>query len=284
MTKKGLGKGLGALIPMIEEKDEKNIQEIDIDEIKPNERQPRKAFDEEKIKELASSIKEHGIIQPVILRKIKSGYELVAGERRWRAARLAGVKKIPAVVKDLTDAEVMQIALIENLQREDLTPLEEAMAYKRLMEEFGMTQEELASRIGKSRSQIANMVRLLSLEEEIQVMINQGKITAGHARALLAVEDSKERIKIAKKIAEEKISVRETEELAKTISLKSGKRTKKEQEEINPALIHVTEQLQRALGTKVRIKGSERRGRIEIDFYSEDELERILEVITGCQN
>lgn len=284
MTKKGLGKGLGALIPMIEEEiDKKNIQEIDIDEIKPNENQPRKAFDEEKIKELASSIKEHGVLQPVILRKTKNGYELVAGERRWRAAKLAGVRKIPAVVKNLTDVEVMQISLIENLQREDLTPLEEAMAYKRLMEEFGMTQEELASRIGKSRSQIANMVRLLNLEREIQEMISQGKITAGHARALLSVEDPKERMKIAKKIAVENISVRETEELAKTLSIKSGKRAKKNQEEeINPALIHVTEQLQRALGTKVRIKGSERRGKIEIDFYSEDELERILEVIVGC--
>ncbi|MFO7151996.1 MAG: ParB/RepB/Spo0J family partition protein [Bacillota bacterium] len=266
---------------MLEEKDEKNVQEIEIDKIRPNDRQPRKNFDEEKIKELASSIKEHGVLQPVILRKISGGYELVAGERRWRAAKLAGIKKIPAVVKDLTDAEVMQIALIENLQREDLTPLEEALAYKKLMEEFGMTQEELATRIGKSRSQIANTVRLLNLEEEIQEMINQGKITAGHARALLSVPDAKERIKLAKRIAEENYSVRETEEMTKVLSVKAGRGAGKKKEEINPALIHVTEQLQKALGTKVKIKGSEKRGKIEIDFYSEDELERIIEIIAG---
>ncbi|ADL08984.1 ParB/RepB/Spo0J family partition protein [Thermosediminibacter oceani] len=283
MTKKGLGRGLGALIPMMDEKtDEKNIQEISISEIRPNEHQPRKAFDDEKLSELAASIKEHGVLQPVILRKVKNGYEIVAGERRWRAARIAGIDKIPAVVKELTDAEVMQIALIENLQREDLNPLEEAAAYKRLMEEFGMTQEELAARIGKSRSQIANTVRLLNLEPEIQQMIKQGRLTAGHARALLAVDDPRERMKIARRITEENISVRETEEIAKTVALKAGKKREKGRgEEINPALLHVTEQLQKVLGTKVRVKGSERKGRIEIEFYSEDELERILEIIIG---
>ncbi|TYP57412.1 ParB/RepB/Spo0J family partition protein [Thermosediminibacter litoriperuensis] len=283
MSKKGLGKGLGALIPMLEEKTgEKNIQEINLNEIRPNEHQPRKAFDDEKLSELAASIREHGILQPVILRKVKNGYEIVAGERRWRAAKMAGIDKIPAVVKELTDAEVMQIALIENLQREDLNPLEEAAAYKRLMEEFGMTQEELAMRIGKSRSQIANIVRLLNLEPEIQRMINEGRLTAGHARALLAIEDPRERIKIARRITEENISVRETEEIAKTVSLKTGKKVQKGRgEEINPALLHVGEQLQKILGTKVRVKGSERRGKIEIEFYSEDELERILEIIMG---
>lgn len=282
MSKKGLGKGLGALIPIIDEKDEKDIQEIDIDEIKPNERQPRKAFDEEKIKELAFSIKEHGVLQPVILRKTKTGYELVAGERRWRAAKIAGIEKIPAIIKNLTDAEVMQIALIENLQREDLNPVEEAMAYKTLMEEFGMTQEELAGRIGKSRSHIANTVRLLNLEDEIKEMINQGKITAGHARALLSIDESRERIKIARKIAEENFSVRETEDLIKTYSSKAKeKRNNSKNQEINPAINHIEEQLKKALGTKVKIKGDERRGKIEIDFYSEDELERILEIILG---
>lgn len=282
MSKKGLGKGLGALIPIIDEKDEKDIQEIDIDEIKPNERQPRKAFDEEKIKELAFSIKEHGVLQPVILRKTKTGYELVAGERRWRAAKIAGIEKIPAIIKKITDAEVMQIALIENLQREDLNPVEEAMAYKTLMEEFGMTQEELAGRIGKSRSHIANTVRLLNLEDEIKEMINQGKITAGHARALLSIDESRERIKIAKKIAEENFSVRETEDLIKTYSSKAKeKRNNSKNQEINPAINHIEEQLKKALGTKVKIKGDERRGKIEIDFYSEDELERILEIIVG---
>lgn len=277
MNKRGLGKGLSALIPM-EDKDQENIQDIKVEEIKANKNQPRKKFDEEKIQELANSIKEHGVLQPIIVRRKAGGYELVAGERRWRAAKKAGIEKIQAIVKDLSDADVMEIALIENLQREDLNPLEEAEAYKKLIEEFGMTQEELSKRVGKSRSQIANTVRLLNLDEEIKKLISDEKLTAGHARALLAIEDKKERLKLAKKISENNMSVRETEE---TVKIKTREKKKNKRGEINPVFIEITEKLQKSLGTRVKVKGTERRGRIEIEFYSEDELERILETISG---
>jgi ParB family chromosome partitioning protein len=275
LNKRGLGKGLSALIPM-DDKEQENVQDIKISEIKANKNQPRKKFDEEKIRELSDSIKEHGVLQPIIVRKKDGGYELVAGERRWRAAQKAGIEKIPAIIKDLSDADVMEIALIENLQREDLNPLEEAEAYKKLIDEFGMTQEELSKRVGKSRSQIANTVRLLNLDEEIKKLISEEKLTAGHARALLAIEDKKERLKIAKKISESNMSVRETEE---TVKIKTQEKKKNKNQEINPVFIDITEKLQRALGTRVKVKGTEKRGKIEIEYYSEDELERILETI-----
>lgn len=276
MNKRGLGKGLSALIPM-DEKDKESIQEVQVKDIHANQNQPRKNFDEQKLNELADSIKEHGILQPVILRKKAGTYELVAGERRWRAAQKAGIEKIPAIIKDLSDSDVMEIALIENLQREDLNPLEEAAAYKKLIEEFGMTQEELSKRVGKSRSQIANTVRLLNLDDEIKELISEGKMTAGHARALLAIEDKKERLRLARKISEDNMSVRQIEE---TVKIKTQeKRKSKKNEDVNPAFVEISERLQRSLGTKVKIKGSEKRGKIEIEFYSEDELERILETI-----
>ncbi|WP_422446265.1 ParB/RepB/Spo0J family partition protein [Thermoanaerobacterium sp. DL9XJH110] len=282
MSKRGLGKGLGALIPM-DEKGQENVTEIPLKEIFANQNQPRKNFDEDKLKELAESMKEHGVLQPVILRKKTKGYELVAGERRWRAAKMAGLEKIPAIVKELSDADVMEIALIENLQREDLNPLEEAMAYKQLMDEFGMTQEELSKRVGKSRSQIANTVRLLNLEKEIKDLIADEKLTAGHARALLAVEDKNERIKLAKKISEENLSVRQIEEIVKVKSSKKNADKNRRNQDINPAFLDISEKLQGILGTRVKIKGSEKRGKIEIEFYSEDELERILETIMQRQ-
>jgi ParB family chromosome partitioning protein len=282
LSKRGLGKGLGALIPM-DEKGEENVTEIPLKEIFANQNQPRKNFDEDKLKELAESMKEHGVLQPVILRKKTKGYELVAGERRWRAAKMAGLEKIPAIVKELSDADVMEIALIENLQREDLNPLEEAMAYKQLMDEFGMTQEELSKRVGKSRSQIANTVRLLNLEKEIKDLIADEKLTAGHARALLAIEDKNERIKLAKKISEENLSVRQIEEIVKVKSSKKNADKNKRNQDINPAFLDISEKLQGILGTRVKIKGSEKRGKIEIEFYSEDELERILETIMQRQ-
>ncbi|HHW01362.1 MAG TPA: ParB/RepB/Spo0J family partition protein [Thermoanaerobacterales bacterium] len=276
MNKRGLGKGLSALIPM-DEKDKESIQEVQVKDIHANQNQPRKNFDEQKLNELADSIKEHGILQPVILRKKAGTYELVAGERRWRAAQKAGIEKIPAIIKDLSDSDVMEIALIENLQREDLNPLEEAAAYKKLIEEFGMTQEELSKRVGKSRSQIANTVRLLNLDDEIKELISEEKLTAGHARALLAIEDKKERLRLARKISEDNMSVRQIEE---TVKIKTQeKRKSKKNEDVNPAFVEISERLQRSLGTKVKIKGSEKRGKIEIEFYSEDELERILETI-----
>lgn len=278
MNKRGLGKGLEALIPVIE-KNEENIQEIDIKKIVANDKQPRKDFDESKLDELADSMKQHGVLQPVILRKKGNTYELVAGERRWRAAAKAGIKKIPAIIKELSDADVMEIALIENLQREDLNPMEEALAYKSLMNDFGLTQEELSKRVGKSRSQIANTVRLLNLNKEIQDLVSQDKLTAGHARALLAIQDNNVRLKLAKKISEEALSVRQTEQLVKKTVSEGSKNKHKKPKEINPVIVDITERLQRTLGTRVKIKGNEKRGKIEIEFYSGDELERILETI-----
>jgi ParB family chromosome partitioning protein len=278
LNKRGLGRGLEALIPM-EQKGEEIVQEIEIKKIVANDKQPRKDFDEKKLSELADSMKQHGILQPIILRKKGSTYELVAGERRWRAAAKAGIEKIPAIVKELSNADVMEIALIENLQREDLNPMEEAAAYKTLMNEFGLTQEELSKRVGKSRSLIANTVRLLNLDKEIQDLVFQDKLTAGHARALLSIQEKKERLKLAKKISEESLSVRQTEQIVKKISDEKKKNKIKKPKEINPVMLDITEKLQRSLGTRVRIKGNEKRGKIEIEFYSGDELERILETI-----
>ena len=278
MSKRGLGRGLEALIPIVE-KDEENVQEIDIKKIVVNEKQPRRGFDESKLEELADSMKQHGVLQPVILRKKGNKYELVAGERRWRAAAKAGIEKIPAIVRELNDSDVMEIALIENLQREDLNPIEEAMAYKSLMDDFGLTQEELSKRVGKSRSQIANTVRLLNLDKEIQDLVYENKLTAGHARALLSIQDSKERLKLANMISKEALSVRQTEQLVKKLVDERSKAKKHKPKEINPVIIDVTERLQRTLGTRVKIKGNEKRGKIEIEFYSSEELERILEII-----
>lgn len=278
MSKRGLGRGLEALIPIVE-KDEENAQEIDIKKIVANEKQPRRGFDESKLEELADSMKQHGVLQPVILRKKGNKYELVAGERRWRAAAKAGIEKIPAIVRELNDSDVMEIALIENLQREDLNPIEEAMAYKSLMDDFGLTQEELSKRVGKSRSQIANTVRLLNLDKEIQDLVYENKLTAGHARALLSIQDSKERLKLANMISKEALSVRQTEQLVKKLVDERSKAKKHKPKEINPVIIDVTERLQRTLGTRVKIKGNEKRGKIEIEFYSSEELERILEII-----
>lgn len=278
MSKRGLGRGLEALIPIVE-KDEENVQEIDIKKIVANEKQPRRGFDESKLEELADSMKQHGVLQPVILRKKGNKYELVAGERRWRAAAKADIEKIPAIVRELNDSDVMEIALIENLQREDLNPIEEAMAYKSLMDDFGLTQEELSKRVGKSRSQIANTVRLLNLDKEIQDLVYENKLTAGHARALLSIQDSKERLKLANMISKEALSVRQTEQLVKKLVDERSKAKKHKPKEINPVIIDVTERLQRTLGTRVKIKGNEKRGKIEIEFYSSEELERILEII-----
>jgi ParB family chromosome partitioning protein len=278
LSKRGLGRGLEALIPM-EQKSEEIVREIEIRKIIANDKQPRKEFDEQKLDELADSMKQHGVLQPIILRKKGSTYELVAGERRWRAAAKAGIEKIPAIVKELSNADVMEIALIENLQREDLNPMEEAAAYKTLMNDFGLTQEELSKRVAKSRSLIANTVRLLNLDKEIQDLVSQDRLTAGHARALLSIQGSKERLELAKKISEEALSVRQTEQLVKKLSEERKRNKIKKPKEINPVMLDITEKLQRTLGTRVRIKGSEKRGKIEIEFYSGDELERILEAI-----
>ncbi|KYO67237.1 ParB/RepB/Spo0J family partition protein [Thermovenabulum gondwanense] len=280
MPKKALGKGLGALIPLDEGKEE-NLIEIDVDKIYSRENQPRKNFDEEKLIELAESIKTHGIIQPIILKKTERGYEIVAGERRWRAAKIAGLKKIPAVVKELTREEIMEVALIENIQREDLNPIEEAEAYRTLIEQCGLTQEELAKKLGKSRPFIANTLRLLNLDDEIKSMMIKGEISSGHARALLALEDSEERMSLAKKILKEGLSVRETEEFIKKARENRTKENfNKDRGKEGNRFNDVEEILRSALGTKVKIKGSGDRGKIEIEFYSKEDLERIIELIT----
>lgn len=276
-----LGKGLGALIPDIEKEDRKNFFSCGIEEITPSRYQPRKGFDEAKLTELANSIKEKGIIEPLIVRKTDGGYELIVGERRWRAAQRAGIKEVPVIVRDVTTAEAMELALIENLQREDLNPLEEAEAYKRLMEEFHYTQEELAKRIGKDRATVANAVRLLKLPQEIKDYLADESISSGHARTLLGLNSPEEQKMACAKIIKRSFSVRETERLVRRLNAQRPKRDM----DVKPAseeelhLGFLEETLKKFLGTQVRIPKKGRKGKIEIEFYSEEDLERIIEII-----
>jgi len=275
--KRGLGKGLSALIPTDEEIFPNSVIEIKITDIEPNEMQPRRAFNDEALMELSESIKEHGVVQPIIVRRNGSTYQIVAGERRWRASRLAGKTTIPAIVKDCDNLQVMEIALIENLQREDLNPIEEAMAYKSLVEEYKMTQEEISKKIGKSRPAIANSLRLLQLPVEIRDMIASGSITQGHARALLAIEDGKKQLEIAEKIVNQKLNVRQIEKLAK--ETKQKKKQEKIPDKYQIEIRQLEERLKTALGTKVRIKHRNKRGKIEIEYFSNEELDRIIELL-----
>lgn len=280
MQKQALGKGLGALIPDLSALDDKGkkalgINEIELEKIVPNEYQPRKHFDDEKLRELASSIKEQGVIQPVIVHKMSSGYQLIAGERRWRAARLAGLKTIPALVKEATRRELLEMALIENIQREDLNPLEAAEAYKRLQDEFKLTQDDLAKRVGKERSTVTNFLRILGLPKEIKNEIAAGSISMGHAKALLSLERVRDQIRAAALIVKKGISVREAEALA--TRLKSPPKEKKARQ--GNELKAVAEKLMKSLGTKVSISSKAKGGRIVIEYYSADELDRILEKI-----
>jgi len=278
-----LGKGLGALIPDIEKEDRKNFFSCGIEEIIPSRYQPRKGFDDGRLTELANSIKEKGIIEPLIVRKRDKGYELIVGERRWRAAQRAGIKEVPVIVRDVTTAEAMELALIENLQREDLNPLEEAEAYKRLMEEFHYTQEELAKRIGKDRATVANAVRLLKLPQEIKAYLADESISSGHARTLLGLDNPAEQKMACAKVIKGSLSVRETERLVKRLNAQRSKRDvdvmPPREEELN--LEFLEETLRKFLGTKVRIPKRGRKGKIEIEFYSEEDLERIVEIIMG---
>jgi ParB family chromosome partitioning protein len=278
-----LGKGLGALLPDIEKEDRKNFFLCGIEEIVPSRYQPRRGFDEGKLAELAASIKEKGIIEPLIVRKVERGYELIVGERRWRAAQRAGVKEVPVILRDVTAGEALELALIENLQREDLNPLEEAEAYKRLMEEFQYTQEELAKRIGKDRTTVANTVRLLKLPQEIKAYLADETISSGHARAFLGLNSPEEQKMACAKVIKRGLSVRETERLIKRLHVQSSKRDTAlkpaDQEELH--LEYLEETLRKLLGTKVRIPKRGRRGKIEIEFYSEEDLERIVEIIMG---
>ena len=278
MNKKfALGKGLGALIPDdINEGNEGKLM-ISLNKIKSNIDQPRKSFDNEKIAELAESIKNHGIIQPLILKENGGGYIIVAGERRWRAAKMVGLKEVPAIVMDLTEKQVLEISLIENIQRQDLNPIEEALAYKKLLSDFNLTQEELSKRIGKSRTAITNTIRLINLDSRVQQYVIDGIISEGHGRALLSLEDGELQYIYSQKVIDEKLSVRELEKLIRNASLKSEK--SENNEELNNYYKDVRDRLQNYFGTKVNLSSKKNRGKIEIEYYSEEDLERILDII-----
>ncbi len=249
---------------------------LSIHDIKPNSEQPRKVFDEEKIAELAASIKANGIIQPIIVRSSKDKYEIVAGERRWRAAIKAELAKVPCIIKELTEEQNMLFAIIENMQREDLNPIEEAEGINRMMFTFGLTQEEVSKSVGKSRPYIGNSLRLLKLPTYIKDAMSEGKITVGHGRCLINVTDELKRKMIAEKIINEGISVREAEKLASEVGKKKSKPVKKAK---NADLIRVEEELKNSLGTKVNIVGGAKKGKIEIEFFSKDELERLIDIL-----
>jgi ParB family chromosome partitioning protein len=282
MNKKGgLGKGLGALINqnmLEEEKSEANT--IPINLIKPNADQPRKNFDDEKINSLSESIKEHGIIQPLVLMKNGDNYIIVAGERRWRAAKNVGLKEVPAVIMELTDKELLEISLIENLQREDLNPIEEALAYKKLLEEFKLTQEQLGRKVGKSRTVITNCIRLLNLDERVQVHLIDGVISEGHARTILGMDDKNMQYELAQKVIDESLSVRETEQLIKKLQTKVENEPKEIEDDKNQGYINdIRDRLEVMFATKVNLKNKNSKGKIEIEYYSNDDLQRILEIL-----
>lgn len=275
MKKNGLGKGLGALIRENEQEINSSVSELKITELEANQNQPRRFFDDQALQELSGSIKEHGVVQPIIVRKLDDSYQIVAGERRWRAARLAGLKTVPVIVKDYSNVQVMEIALIENLQRQDLNSIEEALAYKSLIEEHDLTQEEISEKIGKSRSAIANTLRLLNLQEEIKNMVVQGKISAGHARALLTVEDKNKQLEIANRIIDQQLNVRDIEKL---VMQKDNKDERKENRK-DLEIVELEERLKKIFATKVNIIHKKNKGKIEIQYYSNEELERILELL-----
>ena len=301
VKRNGLGKGLDSLIPNKNEKKPKTSAKIDdrekkeeevlksgeimvkINQVEPNRDQPRKDFDEDALVELADSIKQFGILQPLIVQKKKDYYEIIAGERRWRAAKIAGVKEVPVIVKEFTDQEIVEISLIENIQRENLNPIEEAMAYKRLLEEFNLKQDEIAERVSKSRTAVTNSMRLLKLSPRVQQMIVDDMISTGHARALLAIDDEEQQYILANKIFDEKLSVRETEKLVKALK-NPKKEIKKPKSEHTFVYDNIEEQMKNIIGTKVSVNPKANgKGRIEIEYYSEEELERIYDLIMSIR-
>lgn len=275
---RGLGKGLNALITsnLIEEGEQ--VKEVSISDIRPNPYQPRKEFEPATIEELAQSITEHGIVQPLIVRKSIKGFDLVAGERRLRAAKSIGLKSVPVIVKSYTDQQLMEIALIENLQRENLNPLEEAEAYGKLIAHHEYTQEQLAKKVGKSRPHVANMLRLLQLPEKIRHMLATSALTMGHARALLTVEKEQVQLQLAKDVVDKGLNVRQLEEMVKQLTV-SRETKKKKTAKNEPVWIAMEEKLRSRLGTSVKIKRGTKRGKIEIDFYSPEDLQRILDIL-----
>jgi len=275
LKKYNLGRGLDALIPKGDNLEGYIVASIN--ELKPNMFQPRKDFDDETISELASSIKEKGILQPLVVRTISGGYEIIAGERRWRAAQRAGITRVPVIIKEATDREVLELALIENLQREDLNPIEEAVAYQQLIDEFELTHEDVSRQIGKDRSTITNQLRLLKLPEEAKKALIAGDITAGHARAILSIESSAEAREALKAILKQKLSVRKTEQLIQNISKRKKKDAKPRSDDIY--IRQITDELKKSLSTQVRIVDKQGKGKIEIDYYSNEELERLTSIL-----
>jgi ParB family transcriptional regulator, chromosome partitioning protein len=276
---KGLGKGLNAFFANIEAEKEETVQEVNIKELRPNPYQPRKVFQKEAIEELKQSILEHGILQPIIVRKSIKGYEIVVGERRYRAAKEAKLEKVPVVVRDLNEQQMMELAVLENLQREDLTPIEEAAAYQMLMKKLNLTQEELAKRLGKSRPHIANHVRLLSLPPKIQELISEGKISMGHGRALLGLRKKENMAAVVDKTIKENLNVRQLEHLIQQLNENVSRETKKKKVEKDLFLQERESFLRERFGTTVHIKKTKNKGKIEIEFFSQEDLERILELL-----
>lgn len=273
----GRGKKVSPRQDTADENIENGIFYIDINDIKPNSNQPRKVFDEDKLDDLAASIKEHGLIQPVVLRNIKNGYEIVAGERRWRAARKVGIKQIPCIIKELTDEENMLLAIIENMQREDLNPIEEAEGINQMIETYGLTQEQVSKSVGKSRPYITNCLRLLKLPESVRNYVADGSLSAGHARAIVSAGNEEKQIMLAEKTVKEGLSVRQIEKLAQ--EKKTEKRGKARTKQKNADVKRVEEDLKELLGTKVTLSQKGRKGKIEIEYYSKEELERLIELL-----
>lgn len=279
MNKKALGKGLNALFAEDLTDHKQEIKEIEIYNIQPDKNQPRKTFEKDALEELAQSIKRNGVLQPILVREDKPDtYTIIAGERRWRASKLAGLKTVPVIVKELTDYQMMEVSLIENLQREDLNPIEEAIAFDRLQKEFNKTQEEISEIVGKSRSAITNSLRLLQLDKEISKFVEDKKISPGHARAILAVEDTSKRIQMANMIIENNLNVRQAEELAKKFNNPLPVFEKKPVKR-QPEVLALESKLQKQIGTKVKLSYLKGKGKIVIDFYSNDDLDRILEIL-----
>ncbi|MFJ7725847.1 ParB/RepB/Spo0J family partition protein [Neobacillus sp. NPDC097160] len=274
---KGLGKGLNAFFSDVSK--EETVQEIKLKELRPNPYQPRKTFQQEAIDELKASIIEHGILQPIVVRKSIKGYEIVVGERRFRAAKEAKLETVPAVVRELSEQQMMELAVLENLQREDLNPIEEGLAYQTLMEKLKLTQEEVANRLGKSRPHVANHIRLLSLPPQIHELISSGKISMGHGRALLGLRQKAKVLILAEKVIQEGLNVRQLEKLIQQLNENVSRETKKPEKKKDVFLQEREHSLRERFGTKVHIKQNKNKGKIEIEFFSQDDLERILEML-----
>ena len=297
-AKKGLGKGLDSLItdkvgkPAAKEEKPKSEHAadaiiMDIKKVEPNREQPRKKFDEDALLELSESIKQFGVLQPLLVQERKDYYEIIAGERRWRAAKLAGLKEVPVIIKKLTEQQIMEISLIENIQREDLNPIEEALAYKRLLTEFNLKQDEVAERVSKSRTAVTNAMRLLKLNDKVQQMVIDEMLTTGHARALLGIEDQEKQYNVAQQIFDEKLSVRDTEKLVKNLQNERKAKpedTKKIDPKIEAIYRDLEEQMKKIFGTKVAINSkNEKSGKIEIEYYNQEELDRIMDLFRTIQ-